>query len=172
MHRLEAYITLTILFLFALSILFLPILWILQKKGKSIRKTLSYFGLFCSLFLILFATIFYMPISFHPDLYSINLTPFNWQSETQILVEFFPNILLFIPIGFFIPLVFEKKRKWYKTGILIFLLTFTIEFFQYFIGRSSDINDIISNTLGGMIGYSLFLLCYKVYKKRLCYIKK
>ena len=49
---------------------------------------------------------------------------------------------------------------------MIFVLTFSIEFFQYFIGRSADINDIITNLLGGIIGYEIFALSNALFKNR------
>lgn len=73
---------------------------------------------------------------------------------------------MFIPFGFFVPLVFKDKRKLSKTSIIVFTLTFSIEFFQYFIGRSADTNDIITNLLGGIIGYTIFKLCEIVFKKK------
>ena len=104
------------------------------------------------LFLIIFATILFVPITFHPEQYVINLVPFNWEDDTnQIIVEVIPNIMMFVPLGFFIPVIFKNKRKLYKTTIMVFLLTFSIEFFQYFIGRSADINDIITNLLGELL---------------------
>ena len=44
-------------------------------------------------------------------------------------------------------------------------MTFSIELFQYFIGRSSDIDDIITNLLGGIIGFIVFKLLDRFLKK-------
>ena len=68
MHRIEAYIRLALIFIIIISILYLPISVILKKKGKSFIRQLSYIGLFCSIFLIIFATILFVPITFHPEL--------------------------------------------------------------------------------------------------------
>ena len=35
-------------------------------------------------------------------------------------------------------------------------MTFSVEFFQFFIGRSADIDDVITNLLGAVIGYAIF----------------
>ena len=48
--------------------------------------------------------------------------------------------------------------------IIVFLTTFGIEFLQYFMGRSADIDDVITNFLGGFIGYILFLAFNKLLK--------
>ena len=170
MHRIESYIRLACIFIVIISILYLPFLCILKKKGKSIVRQLSYIGLFCTLFLIIFATILFVPITFEPENHILNVVPFRWLSTTNsfqlFLVEKIPNILLFIPLGFFIPVVFKSKRKFYKTVLLSFCMTFSIEFFQYFIGRSSDIDDILTNLLGAIIGYILFNLLNNFLKQK------
>lgn len=160
MHRIEAYFRLAIIFIIIISILYLPILFKLKKKGISPIRQISYIGLGASIFLIIFATILFMPITFKPETHILNLIPFNLQEIgiEQFLIEKIPNIILFIPLGFFLPAVFKSNRKEYKTILIIFAITFGIEFFQYFIGRSSDIDDIITNLLGGIIGFIVFKL--------------
>lgn len=157
----EAYIRLALIFIVIISVLYLPILLYLKKKGKSILRQLSYIGLICSIFLIIFATILFVPITFHPEEYILNIKPFNWignieDNFQQIVVEKVPNIMLFIPLGFFIPIVLKNKRKLWKTILIALGITFSVEFVQYFIGRSSDIDDIITNILGAIIGYLVF----------------
>ncbi len=170
MHRIEAYIRLAILFIIIISILYLPILFVLKKKGKSVLRQLSYIGLICSIFLIVFATILFVPITFQPETYILNLRPFSWLGNTesfgQLIVEKIPNIMLFIPLGFFIPSVLKNKRKLYQTSLLSFCVTFGVEFFQYFIGRSADIDDIITNLLGAVIGYNVFKIFHYLFTKK------
>lgn len=45
-------------------------------------------------------------------------------------------------------------------------ITFSVEFFQYFIGRSSDIDDIITNVLGAIIGYAIFKVLNNLLKDK------
>lgn len=160
LHRIEAYIRLALIFIIMISILYLPILIYLKKKGRSVIRQVSYIGLICSVFLIIFATILFVPITFQPEEYILNIKPFNWIGTTdslqQVVVEKVPNIMLFIPLGFFMPVVLKNKRKLYKMALISFAITFSVEFFQYFIGRSSDIDDIITNLLGAIIGYIIF----------------
>ncbi len=160
MHRIEAYFRLAIIFIIIISILYLPILFKLKKKGINSIRQISYIGLGASVFLIIFATILFTPITFEPKTHILNLIPFNLQKIgiEQFLIEKIPNIILFIPLGFFLPAVFKSNRKAYKTILITFALTFGIEFFQYFIGRSSDIDDIMTNLLGGIIGFIVFKL--------------
>lgn len=167
MHRIEAYIRLALIFIAIISILYLPILIKLKNKGISPIRQISYIGLFCSIFLIIFATILFTPITFEPENHFLNLVPFNWIIENdfeQFIVEKLPNILLFISLGLFIPVVFKSKRRFLKTLLITFIITFEIEFFQYFIGRLSDIDDIIMNLTGGAIGYLIFTIMNKIFK--------
>ena len=161
MHRIEAYVTLALIFVATTTVLYLPVLFVLKKRGKSVIRQLGYLALFCSAFLIIFATIlFSWPITFRPERYVLNLIPFQWLSEpdikNQLIVEVVPNVWMFLPLGMFLPVVFKKMRRIYKTALIVFFVTFSVEFFQYFIGRSSDIDDIIANLSGGIIGYGIF----------------
>ena len=167
MNRIESYIRLAIIIILFVLVLYLPILFVLKRKEKSAIRQLSYIGLFCSLFIIIFATILYVRISLPPKQYFLNLIPFNWTSDAdaigQLVNEKIPNILLFVPLGFFIPAVFRTKRKLYKIVIISFCITFSVEFIQYFIGRLADIDDIITNVLGGIIGYQIFQLINRIF---------
>lgn len=169
MHRIEAYVRLALIFIVLITVLYLPVLFILGKRGKNILRQIGFLGLFCSIFLIVFATILFTPITFHPETYSLNMVPFAWirnvDNYDQFIMEKVPNVLLFIPLGFFIPVVYKKMRYFYKTTLAAFSITFSIEFLQYFIGRSSDIDDIISNLTGAMIGYLFFRLFRTVSKR-------
>lgn len=66
------------------------------------------------------------------------------------------NIILFIPFGFLSAIVFKRSQTKWIYGILIGLLfTSLIEFLQTFTGRFVQIDDIIMNTLGTYLGYTL-----------------
>lgn len=66
------------------------------------------------------------------------------------------NIMLFIPYGFLSSYIL-KNRKISITFILSLIVSVTIEVVQYYIGRVFDIDDIILNVLGGIIGGLLFI---------------
>ena len=66
----------------------------------------------------------------------------------------FGNILIFVPVGFFL-IKLIKDKKVIRTLLFIILMSFTIEFIQFFIGRSVDIDDLILNVAGGAIGMCL-----------------
>lgn len=64
------------------------------------------------------------------------------------------NLLLFVPLGFLITAVFKKINFNYKKVSLSgCVFSCSIEFLQLFAGRFFEIDDIIANTLGTLIGY-------------------
>ena len=65
------------------------------------------------------------------------------------------NILLFIPYGFFIEYYINNK-KILTPAILTIIISITIEIVQLKIGRTFDIDDVILNTCGGIIGYLIY----------------
>lgn len=63
------------------------------------------------------------------------------------------NVLLFIPLGFLLPVLWDRFRDCKKTLILGFGMSLTIELLQIFTLRATDINDLITNTLGTFLGF-------------------
>lgn len=69
--------------------------------------------------------------------------------------QVFGNILLFIPLGYFA--TSYCKIKGLGTITLVSLLSsLTIEVTQHYIGRTFDIDDIILNVVGGIVGFLLY----------------
>ena len=66
------------------------------------------------------------------------------------------NILLFIPFGYFISNYCKIKKLGIIT-IVSLLTSLVIESVQNFIGRSFDVDDIILNVVGGIIGFLLYV---------------
>lgn len=71
------------------------------------------------------------------------------------------NVLLFVPYGFFTALYVDIK-KGRSAFFLILLASFAIEFTQLGIGRVFDVDDIILNVLGGMVGFYIFRILDKI----------
>lgn len=114
---------------------------------------------------VLFLTLFWGGIELSaPSLERVNLIPFVWINKTYVMGErrmieqLFINVVMFIPYGFLLPLAIDKLRKWWRTLLIVFGTTFMIEILQLFAGRSTDIDDLIMNFLGGVIGYAFFML--------------
>lgn len=72
------------------------------------------------------------------------------------------NIIAFIPLGFFVPLLFDRFNNYKKVFKIGFLSSLAIEITQLFVGWNvCDIDDIIYNTLGAIVG----LLCFKAFEE-------
>lgn len=105
-----------------------------------------------------------------------NLIPFKtinnyikyraYVNTKTLVINIIGNVVAFMPMGFFIPILFRKKRNLGEVLFFSSLISLVVEFMQYrFVVGSFDVDDIILNTLGGMLGYILFLICYAIYKK-------
>lgn len=104
----------------------------------------------------------------------VNLVPFSSvefavlsgsEIARQLIVL---NIVMFIPMGVFLPWVFPQKAgRLYQTALFSFLATLLIECLQVILpgGRAFDIDDILMNTFGGCIGFSLFALVSAAVKR-------
>ena len=164
------YLKLFIFFIILIPILYLPVFLVLKKKGNGIIRQSSHLFFLWSLFIIVFFTIilFNLPFDMHPRRHVLNLWPLKWLWERNVTRRLFreisPNIVLFIPLGFFLPTAFKHMRKIQMTALVSFTVTFCVEFFQYFIGRASDVDDLIANLSGSLIGYGLYKLSDYLFK--------
>lgn len=74
------------------------------------------------------------------------------------------NMLMFIPYGFFASYFLKLKKPWSILG-LTFLVSITIETTQLLIGRVFDIDDIVLNIVGGLLGFTIFYVVDKLKSK-------
>lgn len=108
---------------------------------------------------------------------SLNLIPLVGMNTSDIW-NFVLNIILFIPTGF-IYYYFSQSKS--KTILYIFMTSVIIEIAQFignytfqFMWRITDINDVIANVLGGLIGLSIIhiLISTKLFKRKVLSYKK
>ena len=74
------------------------------------------------------------------------------------------NIVLFIPLGVYVTLFTQGKTIWENTALILFvsILVETLQYtFKFGIG---DVDDVILNTVGGLIGCTLCRIVYWVCK--------
>ena len=91
----------------------------------------------------------------------INLVPFSEIFRYQVGSKMFiyntlGNILLFVPYGYFVTRYINGKSL-YQLFIISFVTSLTVEILQVKLGRSFDIDDVILNVIGGMVGYFLYI---------------
>lgn len=92
-----------------------------------------------------------------------NLVPFRtFAFDRWSLMILLGNIIMFLPLGFF-PALLWRGVSWGKALLSGLCTTFFIEFWQLLIGRSFDVDDLLLNTLGVLLGHLLWrLLCRAV----------
>jgi len=77
------------------------------------------------------------------------------------------NILLFIPYGFLLRMLCKKKCCFWKNAGIGFLTSLGIECLQYISGRGVfQTDDLITNTLGAVLGYLVFYVFIGVWIKK------
>lgn len=104
-----------------------------------------------------------------------NFIPFKEMFRYQLGGKLFiknvvGNMLMFLPYGFLISYFLKITQK--RTIIcLSFIISLTIEITQLLIGRVFDVDDILLNMLGGLIGYYSYKLLYKIKEKLPIFLK-
>jgi glycopeptide antibiotics resistance protein len=94
------------------------------------------------------------------------ITRYNDYNFNTWFNNLFGNIILFIPFGFS-TLYFSRKLRYFK-GFVFFILaiTVTLEVSQMLLHAGSfDIDDVILNSLGGIIGFVIYKFCSVLLKK-------
>lgn len=175
-----------------LFFIFINICFIVVLTGKiKDKKILSILG--CLISLIIITAICFFPFPYQEELIndrilnnlslSNNYIPFHtifiaiidsikYHVFTEIIYSIMGNIILFIPLGFSLFFFIEVKKKRLILFICLFFVSFTIEslqwimnFFLEFNYRAVDIDDIILNMCGGIIGYAIAYYLSKTYHK-------
>lgn len=134
-----------------------------QEKWKKITSVLFAIYLIALGWIILFK----MQTSFTdlPQLRSVKLIPFV-RDGRQSSEQFVLNFLSFIPFGIYLSML-RPKKSFAKNVMLLFLASFLIEVLQYvFAIGVSDIDDVIANTFGGVIGIFGFVILEKCLKDK------
>ena len=149
-------------------VLYLPyLLWSKRRSGKqSLGFHLVRYAFlgYCLSLLYLTVLWYYPDITFFPECHMLNLRPFVWLTECyamgprKMAEQLLLNVGMFVPYGLLLPLVFPCLRRFPKTALVVLATTVSIETFQFFIGRSADIDDAIMNLVGGLLGYAISAL--------------
>ncbi|MDN4605122.1 VanZ family protein [Paenibacillus sp. F6_3S_P_1C] len=156
-----------------LFILFLIAL-VLYTRVNQIRYTIKQYTLIIvfAVYILAVMHLVFFPIDINIGIYA-NQTP--WYKTIQFIPiltldipSFALNILLFLPLGFMLPLVKPSADSVREAARIGLIFSFSIEVLQLIIrvtlgnGRTTDINDLIANTAGSIIGYLIFHRLTKV----------
>ncbi|SDK35628.1 VanZ family protein [Lacicoccus qingdaonensis] len=158
------------IFILLMMIIVIVFLFLNRSAGKDARNfkrrmtLIIYIGFTVTIVGMILVTL--MPTDYPNQM--IQLVPFSSITETleyatprAIVNSLLMNIILFIPFGLFLYIL---TRKPFLTTVLACLMSISIEVLQYVlpIGRISNIDDVILNTLGGIIGMLCGVLVLKL----------
>lgn len=149
-------------------------------KNTTKRQKMGWVIFLCYLILLayfLFFSDYFGRGSHTQQEYAYNLTPFKEIRRFIVyrhvvgIQSFFlnivGNIVGFMPFGFFLPVISRRSRHWYNTVLLSYLFSLSIETIQLvFKVGSFDVDDMILNTLGGMLGYILYKIVQNIRIRR------
>jgi glycopeptide antibiotics resistance protein len=142
----------------------------LFKGSKTINKTKVILGVLILVYLLVVFGLTCMNrgagINRHVNLKLFSSYMDAWNTFTVRAWQFIIfNIVMFIPLGMLLPLlnrIFTKVR-WILTAV--FLTSLFIEVFQLLTRQGIfELDDLFHNTLGGMIGYCVFMFWHRMFK--------
>ncbi|AGA29479.1 VanZ family protein [Singulisphaera acidiphila] len=128
------------------------------QTGSSRRSIAIFFMIIYGIIVIFLTLVFFRHTKFQPA----NLVPFRTITQDirsggwSILVNLLGNIGLFLPAGFLLPLARRGTTSSWQVALFSVLASYEIETIQYISGRRmADVDDLLLNTSGGVLGYLL-----------------
>ena len=134
------------------AVVLIPVFGVLYGCASNfdLRKSVLY-CLFCLYLSAVFSLVGIPNVTYcRPEL-NLNLVPFAGMIgdiKNSIL-----NVILFVPLGLFLPLLWRKYRRLRPGAIFAFGLSLAIELMQILTFRATDVNDLITNTVGYLVGF-------------------
>lgn len=129
---------------------------------KNKQKIVLYKELLALIFIIYVLCLFYVVTFQDVGWSSSNFIPFKEMfrysfGSNLFIKNVLGNIIMFLPYGFFVSYYLDLKKP-LSAFLLILLVSMSIETTQLLIGRVFDIDDIILNIIGGIIGFCIYKL--------------
>lgn len=88
----------------------------------------------------------------------INLIPFRDGISLSMIL----NVVMFMPLGFLLPLLWKEYQSLVRTAIIGFCFSCGIEFCQLFNRRVSDVDDLLMNMLGAILGWLIWIVFSRI----------
>lgn len=149
--------------------------WKIKGKDILLVNTLMYLYLSSVLYFTLMPIITSIPFVLNHPYTPMNLVPFIDVSAGRgdFFRQVILNIIMTIPFGFLFPLTQNRTAKFITTVFFCFLMSLGIEILQPLINgfRSSDVTDIITNVIGGILGYGFYVIFKPVTFRILDFLK-
>ena len=149
------------------TLIFTGVRWLLIRRGTLRRRSnfhegaLAAFALYAAAVL----SLTFLPLSSWKFWFSPNPSYYEFNSNLLAMLRgeyttgawgktmLIANVLMFIPLGFLMPVLW--RQKWWQTLLISLAATLGIELIQPFFARSFDIDDIVLNFAGGVFGLLL-----------------
>ncbi len=135
-----------------------------KERGKDVLlvHTLFYVYLSFVLYFTLMPIIAKLPFIWNHPYIPMNMVPFIdvLEGRGDFVRQIVLNTIMTIPFGFLFPLTQRRTANFGRTVFFCFLMSLSIELLQPLISgvRSSDVTDIITNVIGGVLGYGLYVI--------------
>lgn len=134
----------------------LRITYIIKNKKKFVLYEELFLLFFVMYILCLFQVVTFQDVSWSGS----NFIPFReilrYRVGSKLFFRnIFGNILLFMPYGFFTAYYLKIKKPWVSI-ILVLVASLSIEIIQLLIGRVFDVDDILLNLIGGLLGFYVY----------------
>ena len=133
------------------ALLLAPVYLVLNKACfHDARKSILYYLFSCYLSVI-YVLVGLPNVTYIRSEVNLNLIPIigmvdDWKNSIL-------NVLLFAPLGFALPVLWNRFRTQKNTLLFGFSTSLTIELLQMLTFRATDVNDLITNTLGSFLGF-------------------
>lgn len=135
-----------------------------KYKGRDILlvNTLMYIYLSFVLYFTLMPILVKLPYILNHPYTPMNMVPFIdvLEGRGDFIRQIVLNVIMTMPFGFLFPLTQRRTAKLGRTVFFCFLMSLGIELLQPLIDglRASDITDLITNVIGGALGYAFFVV--------------
>lgn len=134
------------------------ITYLIKNKKELVLYKEIFYLFFLMYILLLFQIVTFEDTSVYVN--GNNLVPFKEILRYKLGSRLFfknviGNIVLFIPYGIFSSM-YTKIEKFFHAACLVLFASVIVEVTQAMIGRIFDIDDIILNVVGGMIGFGIY----------------
>jgi len=134
-------------------------------KSAIIRKIILWVAFVVYLFFLFYLV--FLARTPNPD-YVVRNAGFSiftmtWQDielPEEEFIEFYLNVMVFIPMGYLLPYIFRwfRNHAWRRSLIMCFVSSIVIENLQLITKRGTyDTADVIADTFGGFIGIALYM---------------
>jgi len=132
------------------------ITYLIKNKKKFVLYEEIFLLFFVMYILCLFQVVTFQDVSWSGS----NFIPFReimrYKVGTKLFFRnIFGNVLLFMPYGFFTGYYLKIRKPWISI-ILVMVASLSIEITQLIIGRVFDVDDIMLNLIGGILGFYVY----------------